>query len=294
MESLKTSPTTCWAKNVFSLPPSPLHPPLSKAPADPKRRVLYYCLISFDLVQHATSVTNTINQIGGSLGTALIMSFSAIGTSLATQGSEVERICAGYHFSFCVVLAFLAVILVIILLRVRNLKGDRVLEASAPSSLKDKGRTLVSDIMNTDTLVIPTGTSLSKATELLAQNNSSGAAIVAADQTVCGFISNSDILRYFSDEVMTVAGGSFSVTRLLDNESVQHRAKSMANVSVNDVATKKVISIQPDALFEEACNLLAQKRLKQLPVMSEGKLLGTVHRSQLMEYLAQTIEETRK
>lgn len=250
--------------------------------------------LSNDLVQHATSVTNTINQIGGSLGTALIMSFSAIGTSLATQGSEVERICTGYHFSFCVALVFLIVIFVIVLLRVRDLKGDRVLEASAPSSPKDKGRTLVSDIMNTDTLVIPTGTSLSKATELLAQNNSSGAAVVAADQTMCGFISNSDILRYFSDEMMTVAGGSFSVTRLFDNESVQHRARSMANVSVDDVATKKVISIQPDALFEEACNLLAQKRLKQLPVMSEGKLLGTVHRSQLMEYLAQTIEETRK
>lgn len=250
--------------------------------------------LSNDLVQHATSVTNTINQIGGSLGTALIMSFSAIGTSLATQGSEVERICAGYHFSFGVALVFLVVIFVIVLLRVRNLKGDRILEASTPSSPKDKSRTLVSDIMSTDTLVIPAGTSLSKATELLAQNNSSGAAIVAADQTVCGFISNSDILRYFSDEMMTVAGGSFSVTRLLDNESVQNRAKSMANVSVNDVATKKVISIQPDALFEEACNLLAQKRLKQLPVMSEGKLLGTVHRSQLMEYLAQTIKETRK
>lgn len=250
--------------------------------------------LSNDLVQHATSVSNTINQIGGSLGTALIMSFSAIGTSLATQGSEVERICAGYHFSFCVALVFMIVIFAIVLLRVRDLKSDRILEASTPSSPKDKGRTLVSDIMDTDTLVIPAGTSLSKATELLAQNNSSGAAIVAADQTVCGFISNSDILRYFSDEMMTVAGGSFSATRLLDNESIQHRAKSMANVSVNDVATKKVIGIQPDALFEEACNLLAQKRLKQLPVMSEGKILGAVHRSQLMEYLAQTIEETRK
>lgn len=41
------------------------------------------------LVQHATAVTNTMNQVGASVGTALIMSISALGSSVAAGASDL-------------------------------------------------------------------------------------------------------------------------------------------------------------------------------------------------------------
>lgn len=77
------------------------------------------------LVQHATAVTNTMNQVGGSLGTALIMSFSAMGMASASQFGGVEQLAAGYRFSFGAVLALAIVVCVLVVLCVRNRKSDK-------------------------------------------------------------------------------------------------------------------------------------------------------------------------
>ncbi len=246
-----------------------------------------------ELVQHATSVTNTINQIGASLGTALIMSFTAIGSSMAAsqQITGIEQEFAGDHLAFIVVLIFLVLIFLLVLIGVRNRKSDVVLQASTPSPVKE-GQYRVEDVMSTDLVAIPVTATLSEATQALAESGGSGAIINDEDKKVCGFISNSDVLRYFSDEVSSVTGLSgFSVIRLYDNEKVKDRVARMSGIKAIDVATKKVIGIEPDALFEDACTMLAEKRLKQLPVIQEGKLVGVVHRKDLMEFLTAIMKE---
>ena len=248
-----------------------------------------------ELVQHATSVTNTINQIGGSLGTALIMSFSAVGSSIATEATGVDKVFAGYHLSFGVVCAFLLLIFLIVLFCVRNRSTDQAPEVHT-ATLKKEGRHKVSDIMTTEVVTIPEAATMSDATEILARSGVSGAVVVSADRDVRGFVSNSDILRFFSDEMAVVSGasGGFTIVRLFDNEDVRDRIGKMAQIGVMEVATKKVVGINPDAWFEEACNLLAEKRLKELPVIKNGKLLGCVTRQDLMDFLAGAMHEEIK
>lgn len=247
--------------------------------------------LSNDLVQHATSVTNTMNQVGASLGTALIMSFSAIGVSMSTQQGQVERIFSGYHLSYLVVLAISAIALLLIVVFVRNKKTDptpSVARRTDSSGLAG----IVSEVMDADPLVIPADASMASAVRMLAEADASGAVIAEADGSVRGYLSNGDILRFFGDEMQTAAGASgFMVLRQMDNEGVKERAARLGGIDALEVATKKVVGISLDASCEEACCMLAEKRLKELPVLEDGRIKGVVRRRDLMRLISRLLDE---
>lgn len=249
--------------------------------------------LSNDLVQHATSVTNTMNQVGASLGTALIMSFSAVGSAAATQGSEVERVFAGYHLSYIAVLVISVIALVMIAAFVRNKKGD-----AAPSATRvgvKSGKHSVADVMDATPVTVLQGASMSFAARALIEADASGAVIVDEKGMAKGYISNSDILRTFGDEMQTVTGASgFMALRMPDDENVKDRALRIADVDVSAIATKQVVGIAPDASFEDACRMIAEKRLKELPVLDNGKLVGVVRRRSLMKFIAAMLTEEEK
>ena len=55
---------------------------------------------------------------------------------------------------------------------------------------------------------------------------------------------------------------------------------------------KKIVGINPNTSFEEACRLIAEKRLKELPVIENGKVLGVVKRRDLMQFISKAMKET--
>ena len=110
-----------------------------------------------ELVQHATAVSNTMNQVGGSLGTALIMSFSAIGLSMAAPGaSPVEQLATSYHLSFTAVLALALIVLVLVALCVRNRKDDKDPVRGSSTTVDPAGvQHTVAEVMDAHPLTIP-------------------------------------------------------------------------------------------------------------------------------------------
>lgn len=245
-----------------------------------------------DLVQHATAASNTMNQVGGSLGTALIMSFSALGTSAAFQGTEAERAFAGYHLSFAVVLALAAVVVALVVLFVRDRADDRAPDRSAGTTVDERGvRHTVAEVMDDRPLVIPASAHMGEAARILAESGASGAVVEDADGTVRGFLSNSDVLRFFGDEMQTAVGTSgFVALRSVDSENVRDRAGRLADINVLEMATVPVVSVAPDVSFEEACRILADRRLKELPVVEDGRLVGALHRRSLMQAVASLLD----
>lgn len=247
--------------------------------------------LSNDLVQHATAVTNTMNQVGGATGTALIMLFSAIGSALSLQSDSFGRMLDGCHMSYGVVLAFSVIVFALVGLYVRKLSKveqpeiEHAYEPEAPYQL-------VREIMSNDLLSLPKTTLISAATKQLSSANASGAVLTNSANEVCGFISNSDILRYFSNETdLSVSGGEFAILSALEDSGMQERIADAAGTAIGDIATRSVISIDPEATLEDACNLIAKRKLKILPVIKDSKALGVVHRRSLMASIAQAIED---
>ena len=73
-----------------------------------------------DAIQHAQSTGNTINQIAGSFGTALLVSVTAAASNASQGVAGAQAAFVGYHAAFCVTAALMACAIVLTVLLVRD------------------------------------------------------------------------------------------------------------------------------------------------------------------------------
>lgn len=73
-----------------------------------------------DAIQHAQSTSNTLNQVAGSFGTAVLVSLSNLVSSAGVGVGEPLRTFAGYHATFSATALLAVVAVVVILALVRN------------------------------------------------------------------------------------------------------------------------------------------------------------------------------
>ena len=55
--------------------------------------------------------------------------------------------------------------------------------------------------------------------------------------------------------------------------------------------TRKVLTVDPDTPLDDAARLLRRERIGALPVVSAGRVVGIVTRSDLLEALAELLAE---
>jgi CBS domain-containing protein len=99
--------------------------------------------------------------------------------------------------------------------------------------------------------IIPTA-SVFDAVKLMAEK-SIGALVVTADEQVVGIITERDYAR-----------------------KIILMARSSKDTPVRDIMTSTVMYVRPDQASEECMVLMTENRLRHLPVMEDGKLIGLV------------------
>lgn len=62
-----------------------------------------------------------------------------------------------------------------------------------------------------------------------------------------------------------------------------------AKVRVKDVMSRHPITLRPDADLFEAADAIVSKKVKSLPVLEDGKVIGIVYRSTLYRRIAEAI-----
>lgn len=96
------------------------------------------------------------------------------------------------------------------------------------------------------------GTSVLEAMQLLADRNI-GAVLVMENEKIVGILSERDIVR-----------------------KVELAGKTCAAVTVGEIMTAKVLYIEANQPLEECMAVMTEKRIRHLPVMDNGKLLGVI------------------
>ncbi len=87
----------------------------------------------------------------------------------------------------------------------------------------------------------------------------------------CGIITERDILRF-----------------------VARKDRSPSDTKVSEVMTKNVFTCDPSRLVEEAMDIMTQLRIRHLPVISEGKLVGIVSIGDLVKAELDRLEMENK
>jgi CBS domain-containing protein len=113
----------------------------------------------------------------------------------------------------------------------------------------------VEDVMTTKVITVTEHSTKQQAARLLAQHRISGLPVVNADNVVVGVVTEYDVI-------------------------------SKEGQTVGEILTRGVISVTPDTDLEEVGQLLVHERIKRLPVLDQGRLVGIVSRADLVREVA--------
>jgi CBS domain-containing protein len=146
------------------------------------------------------------------------------------------------------------------------------------------------DVMTTDVITVAPERSVQDLAAILANHGISGVPVVDAAYNLVGIVSEGDLLH--RAETGTERRTQRQRARWLDalawdRDLARDYVKSHSR-TVRDVMTRDVITITETTELHEVANLLETKRVKRVPVVRDGKVIGIVSRANLVRALAAT------
>jgi len=142
---------------------------------------------------------------------------------------------------------------------------------------------LVRDVMTYGAIGVPETATLAEAVAAMLRSHVSGVLVFDANRALVGVLSEGDLLR--RSEIgserkrprwleLMLSGG-----RLAGDYAHSHGRR------VDEIMTRDVVTIGEDAELAEAVDLLAKSRIKRLPVLRGGAVVGILSRSDIVKGL---------
>ena len=180
---------------------------------------------------------------------------------------------------------------------VRASDGAPFAEVPAPSDAfaraADKalsGFTLA-QVMNPNAATVSNSACMREVIAILSSTNTSGVSVVDPTGKLVGYVTDGDIMRYLARNDFNMSSPSAGVSlSLQDDEDMEGRLAALANLNVMELATKRVISVDIDTPLDVACATLAKRRIKKMPVTSNGVLVGALSRRNVLHAMMEQID----
>ncbi|HIT45752.1 MAG TPA: DHA2 family efflux MFS transporter permease subunit [Candidatus Aphodovivens excrementavium] len=242
------------------------------------------------VIQHAQGVSNTLNQIAGAFGTALLVSISALSPMLAPQAGALEQQYLGQHLAFCVMTALLVVAFVVVCALVsdkpdRKASKDRAGAARTASGVAADPLT-VGYAMDRSPVSVPSDAPMREVVRVMAESDTSGVPVVDSSGILVGFVSDGDVASYLGKNELSFFDPSLTLVRFSDEGDFVDRLDDLLDLGVMNVATRRVVTVEAGDSIDDACHVLAEKRIKKVPVVQDGKLVGTLSRRNIIHAIA--------
>lgn len=148
------------------------------------------------------------------------------------------------------------------------------------------------DVMTRKVITVWPGTTVREAARLFADNHISGAPVVDDEGRLLGMLTEGDLIH--RAEIGTQAGRRswwlelFASTQNLAATYIKENARL-----VKDVMTSNVFTVKETTPVREIADLLERHRIKRVPVLYDGELMGIVSRANLVKALASVPKDTR-
>lgn len=140
-----------------------------------------------------------------------------------------------------------------------------------------------SDVMTTGVVTASPESNIRDVAGLLLEHRVSAVPIVDADGKIVGIVSEGDLIhRHESDTDHT--GHWWQAITETSEEAARAYTRTHGRLA-RDVMTAGVVTVPPDAPLSEVVALLDKHRIKRLPVVAAGRLVGLVSRSNLLHAL---------
>jgi len=150
------------------------------------------------------------------------------------------------------------------------------------------------DVMTTNVITVEPDTAVQELATLLSDRGISGVPVLDRDNRLVGVVSEGDLLH--RAETGTERRTQRRRSRWLDNfASDQEAARDYVKAhgrTVREIMTRDVISVSDTTELADIATLLETRRIRRVPVVRDGQLIGIISRANLVRALAMTKSES--
>jgi len=139
-------------------------------------------------------------------------------------------------------------------------------------------------VMTTTVITVPPDALVQDVASILLSNRISAVPVVRGDGTLMGIVSEGDLVR--RAEVGTGRHRSWWLAMLTGRDTRAAEYVKEHSRRVTDVMTRDVITATPETPLRDIATLLEKNRIKRVPIMDGGKVVGIVSRTNLVQALA--------
>ena len=144
-----------------------------------------------------------------------------------------------------------------------------------------------SEIMTSPVITVTPATSIAEAARLMLQHRISGLPVVDGEGAVVGVITEGDLLR--RPEMGAAPHHPMWLELLLGPGRLADEYTHAHARRVGEAMTGDVVSVPPQADVADLVQLMNRRRIKRLPVIDSGKLVGIVSRANLVRALVKAL-----
>ena len=145
------------------------------------------------------------------------------------------------------------------------------------------------DVMTSKVITVDENASVTTVAKLLAERGISAVPVVDSENRVIGMVSEGDLLH--RAETGTERRQSWWLEMMASTNRLAGDYIKSHSGNVKDVMTRDVLSVTETTSVADIAILLETNRIKRVPVLRDGKLVGIVSRANLVQALAMTINE---
>ena len=136
------------------------------------------------------------------------------------------------------------------------------------------------DVMTTGAATIRPDASLADAARLMVEHRISGLPVIDPQERLIGIITEGDFL--WPEQKPRLVG--------LLAEGATKVASELNSRRVEEIMTRDPVAIGPETALEEVVELMNRHKVKRLPVVTQGKVVGILSRANLMLALLRKVQ----
>ncbi len=143
------------------------------------------------------------------------------------------------------------------------------------------------DVMVRDVVTVHPDTDVAEAIKLMSEHDVSALPVVDAAGNLVGVLSEADLIH--RAELGTEKQRPWWLEAVTGASTLATEFAKSHGKKVGEVMTDGVISVAEETPLSEIAAIFERKRIKRVPVVKDGKLVGIVSRSNLIQALASVV-----
>jgi CBS domain-containing protein len=153
----------------------------------------------------------------------------------------------------------------------------------------------VRDVMTRPVVSIPPSASLAEAATRMSRRGISGLPVITEAGRLVGVVSQKDILRILAARAGLRLPGSVLDLVLARSPAgrsdLAERCRTVLDATTaRDAMSRPARTVGPEVLLDDAVRLLVAGKINRLPVLSKGKVVGIVTRTDLLSGLTTSVD----